>query len=33
MRWKAWFVREERGAETVELVAGLPLLFLFVLVG
>lgn len=33
MRWKVWFVREERGAETVELVAGLPLLFLFVLVG
>jgi len=26
-------LRDERGAETVELIAGLPLLFLFVLVG
>ncbi|MCS6963837.1 TadE/TadG family type IV pilus assembly protein [Thermoflexus sp.] len=31
-RWR-WAIQDERGAETVELVAGLPLLFLFVLVG
>jgi len=33
MRGRDCRIRGERGAETVELVAGLPLLFLFVLVG